>query len=328
MARAILAIRTHLRLRHCSRSLISNNAVATDNPAAGRPRSGNWPGKLLLLLLVLGVGTYGWRSSHWNARIKILRSSLSAHAGFVLTGIESRPYREVHIHGLLDPVAEPLQADIDQAELGAVKLDIDTQPFVSAAPALALKRAKSSLQLPSDMQLELDHGVLKLSGIATPEWIASARERAPWIDGINAIDATHVSAPDNTAALRAELDRQLDMIAGLRVHLMLARTELDPAYPGELKILTTQLKSALLLAAQLKLEIHIHVYGLTDVIGEDPINHVFREKRAVWLIEKLTAEGIAATRLHISAIPATLQQAQRLLRAGAVFVSIGTAASP
>ncbi|QBB71757.1 hypothetical protein ELE36_16120 [Pseudolysobacter antarcticus] len=303
------------------------HAATADNAAAGKPRSANWPVKVLLLLLVLGIAAYWWRSSHWHARIENLRTNLSAHAGFVLTGIESRPYREVHIHGLLDPVAEPLQADIDQAELGAVTLDIDTQPFVSAAPALALKRAKTLLQPSPDLQLELDHGLLKLSGIATPEWIASARERAPWIAGINAIDATHVIAPDNTAALRAELDHQLKTIANLRVHLMLAKTELDPAYPDELSVLTSQLKNALILAAQLKLEIHIDVYGLTDVLGEDTINRVLREKRAAWLIEKLIAEGIAADRLHASAIPDTLPQAQRLLRAAAVFVSIGADAA-
>ena len=297
--------------------------VATaDNSIVGTPRSANWPIKILLVLLLLGIGVYGWRSSHWNARIETLRTNLSAHAGFVLTGIESRPYREVQIHGLLDPVAEPLQADIDHAELGAVKLDIDTQSFVSAAPALALKRAKTLLQPPPGLQLELDHGLLKLSGIATPEWVASVRERAPWIAGINAIDTTHVSAPDNTAALRAELDRQLKTIAGLRVHLMLAKTELDPAYPDELHVLISQLESALILAAQLKLEIHIQVYGLTDVLGEDTINRVLREKRAAWLIEKLAAEGIAADRLRASVIPDTLPPAQRLLRAAAVFVSI------
>ena len=302
--------------------------AAADNTAAGTQRSGNGTVKVLLLLLVLGVAAYWWRSSLWNTRIETLRAKLSAHAGFVLTAIDSRPYREVSIRGLLDPVAEPLQADFERAELGAVKLDIDTQSFVSAAPELALKRAKTLLQPPSDLQLELDHGLLKLSGIATPEWIAAARERAPWIAGITAIDTTHVSAPDNTVALRAELDRQLKTIAALRVHLMLAMTELDPAYPDELNVLTSQLENALALAAQLKLEIHIHVFGLTDVIGEDMINRVLREKRAAWLIEKLAAQGIAADRLRISGIPAALPPAQRLVRAAAVFVNIGADASP
>ncbi|MEP7098260.1 MAG: hypothetical protein ABI748_11395, partial [Dokdonella sp.] len=166
-------------------TLLSEAGVASE-PTQTRPS--RWPALLVVLAIAFAIGWSAISRERWHARIEALRAQLNGHAGFVLTGIEARPWRAVTVHGLLDPDAAPLAPEFGAAELGAVTPTLVTAGYLSSDDAIVARRAERLLAPPADVRFAVKQGVLTITGNAPSAWIADAREHAGWIAGVNRIE--------------------------------------------------------------------------------------------------------------------------------------------
>jgi TolB-like protein len=85
-------------------------------------------------------------------------------------------------------LAEALPAGAEPSRLPpwnpeAVRVDVDT---------IVLRRAKLLLAPPAGVTLSVERGTLRVEGVASPQWIARLKDRAPWIAGVADLDTTRL----------------------------------------------------------------------------------------------------------------------------------------
>jgi hypothetical protein len=160
---------------------------------------------LLALVAVAGFAVERWR---WGARVDALRNTLVAQPGFVLGGIDDRPWRSLVVHGLLDPDAPSPRPLIEQADLGNASRRLDATGFVSADDRVVLRRAQRLLQVPDGVALDVKDGVLRMDGEASQTWIDAAASRAPLIAGVARVEST----------VRVQIDRSASRVRRSTAH--------------------------------------------------------------------------------------------------------------
>lgn len=263
------------------------------SPAA--PVASRWPLLLLLLAAVLAIGWFALERQRWGQRIDALQGRLSAHPGFVLTSIESRPWRALAVRGLLDPDADPLAPVLDGAGLGAVETRLETSGYVSTADVALARRAARLLAPPEGIRLAAAARTLRIEGHAPAAWIERARERAGWVPGVAEIAFEAVPevepAPDAATVARRQLDEQLAIIAALHVAF---GEDLQPVADAAATVerYAQALRRARTLAPTVGVALDAAVIGTTDASGSEEVNARLREQRARWLADALAAHGI------------------------------------
>lgn len=258
----------------------------------GKKAVKRWP-LLLALLLALLAGVAWWvRDARWHARVDALRARLAAQPGLVVTGVSSTPWRSVEIRGLRDPDAVKPETLLDAKEIGPDQVRFALQPMLSPDPAITATRARRLLAPPPGVQLEVDReGRLMLRGTAAQAWIDAAREHAPWIAGVAAVDVDGLApASDPRAQARAQLRELVPRIEELRVEFSRDTDVVDGA---EVERLAVALREALALAASAGQRVRVQAYGANDAPGGDAVNHELRARRAAWLREALVRAGVA-----------------------------------
>jgi hypothetical protein len=100
---------------------------------------------------------------------------------------------------------------------------------------------------------------------------------------------------DPTAALRAEWQRLVAELPGLRVHFV---RELDPRDVTELQSMATNVQRLATLAAQLQEPLRLRCRGHNDEPGSATTNRGLRTRRAQWLCGQLREAGVAASLLR------------------------------
>jgi hypothetical protein len=267
-----------------------SGAVSPRATAASR-----WPLLLVLLAALMAIGWFALERQRWSQRLDALQGRLSAHPGFVLTSIESRPWRALTVRGLLDPDADALAPVLDGAGLGAIETRLETTGYVSTADVPLLRRATRLLAPPEGIRLAAASRTLRIEGHAPAAWIERARERAGWVPGVAGVAfeamPEDASAPDTAALARRRLDAQLATIAAMHVAFDEdLRPVADAADTVERYALALRAARALAPAAGVRL--HGAVFGTTDASGGEDVNARLREQRARWLAAALAARGI------------------------------------
>lgn len=258
-----------------------------------RPVTSIWPFVLFLMLLVSAVSVWllqrQWR---WEQGVEALRSELLVKPGFALTGIESRPWKSVEIHGLIDPDADPV-VDISSVDLGGVRPQWNLQDYISAADPVIRKRALRILQPPDEVTLHVADGVLRLGGHAGSEWRRMAAAQAALVPGVRRVEI-------DIARTQGDLVRMAEQLSRLRV------TFSDGDVPrDDPEIVLDELVSGIVdaknLAKALGVALTVRVLGDNDQPGSDRANERVRELRRDWLARALIDRGVPADLLDVSA---------------------------
>lgn len=248
-----------------------------------------WPWLLLGLLALVIAASWALRVQQWRGQVAQLAERVRAEPGFVLEGIDSRPWRSLVVRGLRDPDAVAPEALAQGARLGGVVPRFVLAGYLSSEDALVERRARRLLAPPGTVRLAVRGGVLELDGLAEPAWIEMARARAGWVPGVGGVEV-HLSPLADAAAARAELERMLAALADLQVPFG------DEDEPGEgamevVAQVAEALSHAQALASRAGVALRIESVGRNDETGGDAVNARVRALRARWLAAALATRG-------------------------------------
>lgn len=263
-----------------------------------RKPTSRWPIMLIFLLLLSGLAWYYARIERWQGQVDVLQQKLAAHPGFLLTRLDSKPWRSLEIKGLLDPDADPVEPLLKQTDLAGVDAVLSTEGYLSTDDEVLLRRAIRLLQPPSDVSLSVKGGVLSVRGAAPGEWVRMSHERAAWVAGVRTVQFELSEITDREQVARTALAAIGRELEELQIEF---DRDLIPAEGGERKIgeIATRLLHAQELARDAGLSLHFEVEGLNDAPGSDDYNANLRGQRAAWLITRLVAAGVDAGLLQI-----------------------------
>jgi len=281
------------------RELLDPHALLRDAENATAPigarRTSHAPIVVIALIALALAGWFAVDRFRWSTRVQALRTQLVAQPGFVLGGIESKPWKSLVVRGLLDPDAPPLAPLLAAADLGKVVPHLDTSGYVSTDDALIARRAMRLLAPPSTVTTTVHGGVLHLDGEAPAEWIDGAAARAGWIAGVTRVESRLVPAMDAATVARAELGRVLASLDDLVVPFV-RDAEPVPDAGAVVDRIAAALKRASALAPVARQRIAITVFGSNDDSGSSEANARVRLQRAQWLVLALAARGIDGAR--------------------------------
>lgn len=251
------------------------------------------PSRLPLLLIVLALAAalfaFLLGRERWQADVNALRSQLDDHAGFVVQGIDSKLWRRVVVHGLLDPDAEPVV--LDASRFGDVQPRLETTGYISTDDLVVARRAQRLLQPPASVQVTASNGVLVLDGAAPQAWIDHASERAGWIAGVARVEARVQPEVDAVAAAREALTRIAASLPSLVVDFLDETQPADTAV-DEVEAITREARRAQELARMAGVEVQLTAVGTNTHVGSEQKNQQLRSERARWLALALAARGI------------------------------------
>jgi len=288
------------------RERLEPSVLLRDTDEATAPVAARKPSRLPLLLIALLaialLGGFAWQRWRWDARVDALRARLAAHPGFMLTGIDARAWRALTVHGLLDPDAEPLDAVLADAGLGAVVPVLDANGYVCADDAVIARRAARLLAPPASAAIAVHGRVLRLSGTAPQPWIDAALARAPWIAGVARVESTLAPTGDAVADARAEIAR---IVAELQARHVAFVQDDEPVAGADAVVdeLAASLRRIAALAPVARVDVETVAYGSNDDSGGSEANARVRAQRAQWLERALVARGIAGARVADAAEP-------------------------
>ncbi|MBO9664682.1 hypothetical protein [Dokdonella sp.] len=259
-----------------------------------RKSPSRWP--LLLIVLVLAALLFAFLLSRerWQARVDDLRGKLEAHPGFVLNGIEAKPWSRLVVHGLLDPDAAPLAPLLDASAFGGVEPKLDATGYLSTDDAVVERRAQRLLQPPAGVRIAVKDGALNLSGAAPQAWLDTATERAGWIAGVARVASTLTPEIDPVATARAELQRLVREFPSTQVGFLDDATPADDA-ANAVDTIAREARRAIELAKIGKVRVRLTCVGANTEVGSGQTNQRLRAARAQWLALALAARGVGGT---------------------------------
>jgi hypothetical protein len=279
----------------------------------------------VLVLLLLGWIVRGWM---WGGRMNELRTALEGWPGLVVQGMDSSPFRSVHVRGLVDALAEPPQTLAARDPWKSYRVEFELRGFVSTDPVILERRARAMLEVPDTVRIAAHDGRLSLSGTAPAEWISQVRSRAGFVPGVAAVDleALVPSGPSEREQQLATLSAVVKRLEAGEVKFV---DETEPSAEGRSALATMagELRTAQELARLTGKQLRVRALGLTDEVGSDPYNEALRGRRARWLAAELarTADGLDLAPLDAAAAAefATLRR-----RAAQLRITVEDSAAP
>ncbi len=154
--------------------------------------------------MVALLGGLWLREWTWTRRIARLEAVLQDWPGFYLQGLDADPWDWVRVRGLVDPQADPLRLAQAQADFRGADLVYDVKGFVSNDAEMLVRRARTLLTPPPEVQVSARAGVLSLSGTAPIAWAEDVAGRAAAIPGVVGVDASGLQ-PDVVGTLAARI---------------------------------------------------------------------------------------------------------------------------
>ncbi len=250
-----------------------------------------WP---LLFIVLLALAVLAWYFAgleRWSRRVDALRTQLLAHPGFVLQGIEARPWRTLTVHGLIDPDAEPLESVLARADIGAVEPTFDLDGYLSSDDAILARRAIRLLAPPAGVRVSVSSRVLHIDGQAAADWIERARERAGWVPGVTRVEFAARGEADPAIAARSQLDALRQALEQRRV-LFTEGAQASGDADAVVEAIARDVRHMRTLADTLGIELAFSVVGTNDRSGGLEVNSNVRAARAKWLVDALAGRGI------------------------------------
>jgi OOP family OmpA-OmpF porin len=272
-----------LSRHHLENCLLSRYQAQTDPAKFKIPRY-IW---VLTVLALTAIGIwafFSWREqSRWDDYIAKLKST----PGIVVieTGSQNGKF---FVSGLRDPLA----VNPDEILRGQTRLDPGSvmshwERYQALDPQFVNERAKNLLKPPQGVELNVENGILKASGIAPHQWIIDSRKLALAIPGV---DAFHDEALINEDFKEPELLRR--QIENRVIRFVMGTTRLIPGEDQSLRQLVSELKKLMTLASTVGKVAQIQIIGHTDREGDENTNLKLSRDRASQIRSLLAARGI------------------------------------
>lgn len=219
--------------------------------------------------------------AQWQSALARLREE----PGIVVTesAREGATYR---IGGLRDPLAAEPSAILTQAGIGPTAITARWEPYFALHPSIILQRAKSRLEPPQGVTLDLQEDVLLARGTAPASWIDTAHRRAGSVPGISRFDASGLT--DETDQILAAKRKGVE---SANVSFSDGLT-LTPESSAELSKIAAQIEDLRRTASVRGSTLNIKVIGHTSPEGPEQLNSALAKNRADEIVRMLVASGI------------------------------------
>ncbi|CAA6806347.1 MAG: OmpA family protein [uncultured Thiotrichaceae bacterium] len=207
------------------------------------------------------------------------------------------------IEGLLDPLARhpdtfvermPLLTRVGVRDVDAT-FDYSFQPYVSAEPAMVMKRAHLVLQPAKNTVLNLRDSVFVVSGVAEQGWRNKLENYWRNMPGVTTLDVSRLKVAEPTPVREhtAAINRLVDTINRAKYLFGAGRTDVDETSP-RLNQQLRHIKELLRLAQVNEQAVRIILTGNTDQSGSARINEQVSADRAVNVRDFLIGRGVPA----------------------------------
>jgi OOP family OmpA-OmpF porin len=161
----------------------------------------------LIALIAVLIGWKSWQAYQQREYESRIVRLFENQPGYVVSS-SNREASEFVIHGLRDPGTPSPQTILAGQGLADTGVQFRLKPFWSLEPALVVQRLRSSLQLADSTTLELQDGVLRVSGVLNTSQSETLYRLAafyPIIDSVELSEA-RLSADDAIQLARQRLD--------------------------------------------------------------------------------------------------------------------------
>ncbi|MES9845226.1 MAG: OmpA family protein [Candidatus Sedimenticola sp. PURPLELP] len=171
------------------------------------------PFVIVLLLIISAIGWFsygGYLASRdeqaLQVRFDTLVREFEQTPGIFLTSVDRR-MQTLHIDGLRDGLAVDPEQLVAASGLEMDQVKVNFLPYQDMTPVFVRKRLDAWLDPPGSVNVSVDdHGVLKLSGSASREWLERAEMLAAVVPGISRVDSSGLLGNDQ-ALLKAAREK-------------------------------------------------------------------------------------------------------------------------
>lgn len=259
---------------------------AQEDPSTQRLPVAFW---LILAAILLPLGLWGFWTLRDNQRWADYLAQLSAEPGIVVTTTEKRWGKYV-VSGLRDPLAvDPLLA-LKETKLDPAQVLSHWEPYQALHLQFILARAKSLLEPPDTVALELKNGALLASGIAPRQWIIDARKLARTIAGVTQFQGGALIAQD-----LKEIEWRKEQLEKQVVRFVIDTTQLGPKENETMRAALADIRRLYDIALAAGQRTHIDIVGHASSEGTEKRNIELSQERANLVRSILISEGLEAT---------------------------------
>ena len=160
------------------------------------------------LLIVSLLGMWIWTSVRDHGYWQNYLDQLGSEEGIVITEVLKQG-GVYHIHGLRDPLAIQPAEILARSNLSEHEVMHHFQPYQALTHEFILTRARNILMPPTSVNISLSDGVLKIEGVASPEWINASRNIGRLIPGVAHVDTENLTFKIDLSILDAPQSVQL-----------------------------------------------------------------------------------------------------------------------
>ncbi len=238
----------------------------------------------VLLIAFLIWGFFWLRDKRrWDNYVEKLRNE----PGIVVAETGTREGKHF-LSGLRDPLARDPQLILNEARVDPGKVISHWEPFQALTSDFVLARARSLLNPPATVRLNLKDGALEAEGFATHDWVMETRRAARFLPGVTGfqdaglLDLNRIEDP----LLMFELDR----------------AELVPGQADKFKLLAADIERLQSLAMRMQKKVRLEISGHADTSGTEARNVTLSHERAQTVAAALEARLPKWSNLTINAV--------------------------
>ena len=281
------------------------------------PRAAIAAGALVLAVLVGLIVYAAYSRSEWDK----FADSLRREPGIVVTSA-ARSGGRFRIQGFRDPFAADASQLLASAGLNPAKADLELKPFYSMDDGIVVKRATSLLAPPASVQFSVSGGSLHAIGSAPLRWIAHFEDRARWVPGVTAVDASQLQDADMIA------------LESMVLTFPVGSAEIEPGQENSLFQAASKIRLILSQASNGNEIPGIEIVGHTDTTGVEVTNLLLSNQRADRVRAILLRAGIQPENLRPRGVGTSMPlrseatEADRHLNRSVTFKVVFSPASP
>jgi outer membrane protein OmpA-like peptidoglycan-associated protein len=281
------------------------------------PRAAIAAGALVLAVLVGLIVYAAYSRSEWDK----FADSLRREPGIVVTSAAKSGGR-FRIQGFRDPFAADASQLLASAGLNPAKADLELKPFYSMDDGIVVKRATSLLAPPASVQFSVSGGSLHAIGSAPLRWIAHFEDRARWVPGVTAVDASQLQDADMIA------------LESMVLTFPVGSAEIEPGQENSLFQAASKIRLILSQASNGNEIPGIEIVGHTDTTGVEVTNLLLSNQRADRVRAILLRAGIQPENLRPRGVGTSMPlrseatEADRHLNRSVTFKVVFSPASP
>jgi OOP family OmpA-OmpF porin len=244
-----------------------------------------------VLLVAFGWSIYAPIRNHLHWREYL--EKLNAAKGIVVTAAEKRNGKYV-VFGLRDPLAVDPRTMLEQTRIDPTRVLHVWEPYQALQPEFILKRAVEILNPPKTVSLKLQDKTLVAEGLASHQWILTAKELARTVPGIDQYRENVLVDNDSS-----RLDSLIEYLQGQSLFFPVGFSDLEEKQLAQLKALVPRIQELERLTQLSGKSYHIQIVGHTDQSGTEPVNARLRRERADNVRAFFLSNGIEPCRLAV-----------------------------